>query len=100
MRPSIQLTVAKFGVEQEGWEGTLITEKQVDKAQTKQGALYEGLVPTETGYYHGYYLDVAKAIRGEMKQYVTAETARNNIRIIELARESWKTGRVMPFDAM
>lgn len=36
---------------------------------------------------------MVKAIRGEAAVVVTAETARDGLRILEAARESWVSGR-------
>jgi predicted dehydrogenase len=79
-------------------QGLLITSSQVEANQVKKGSLWEGQIPTCRGDYHGYYQDVVKAIRGERKQYITAETARDNLRIIELARQSWQEGKTLPMD--
>ena len=56
-----------------------------------------GKFPSLPGVYTEYYADVVKAIRGEAEVAVTAEHARNGIRIMELARESAETGRSLPF---
>jgi predicted dehydrogenase len=89
---------AGFAEEPKECDGLLVTSTQVDRKQAQKGKLWEGHVPTLKGDYHGYYRDVARAIRGELPQVVTPENARNCIRIIELARESWKQGRTIAFD--
>ena len=91
-------SVAAFGVEPEENEGLLVTSSQVHPGQVQKGKLWEGRLPTAKGNYHGYYRDVAKAIRGEMPLYTTAQMGRDHIRIIELSRESWKQGKTLPMD--
>lgn len=50
---------------------------------------------TETGSYLGYYKNVADAINGKAPLVVTAEDAELGIRIIEAAKKSHETGRVV-----
>ncbi|RSH87182.1 hypothetical protein EHS25_003673 [Saitozyma podzolica] len=94
----IKSTDPAFGVEPEDCKGLLVTSSRVHPDQAEKAGLWEGNIPTEKGDWHGYYRDVARAIRGDTAQYATAETARNNIRIIELARQSWESGKRLEFD--
>ena len=56
-----------------------------------------GKYPSLDGWCRGYYEDVVKAVRGEADVVVTAETARDGLKIIEAARESWVSGRRVDF---
>ncbi|RSL90278.1 hypothetical protein CEP52_014626 [Fusarium oligoseptatum] len=90
----------KFGVEDESLWGTLTTTEEFDalcQRFDKDAQLYIGQYPTLRGWYRGYYENVAKAIRGEAEIYVKAETARDGLRVIELARESHVNGCAMRF---
>lgn len=51
-----------------------------------------GKYPSLPGWYRGYYENIVDAIRGKSKVNVDPETARDGIRIIELARESHVKG--------
>ncbi|KAL2125005.1 hypothetical protein VTJ04DRAFT_1370 [Mycothermus thermophilus] len=53
--------------------------------------------PSFPGWYRGYYENIVAAIRGETEVFVKPETARDGLRIIELARESHETGRTVPW---
>ncbi len=53
---------------------------------------YTGKYPSLPGWYRGYYENVSAAIRGREEVLVKAETARDGLRIIELARESHEKG--------
>jgi len=56
-----------------------------------------GKVESERGDYSGYYANIYKAMIGEEQLLVTPETARNTIRIIEVAMESSEEKRIVPF---
>lgn len=60
------------------------------------GQQFYGTLETEPGNYMGFYDNVYDVIRKGAAQSVTPEEARNVIRIIELAFESDKQGRVLP----
>lgn len=51
-----------------------------------------GKYPSFQGRYRGYYENVAAAILGREEVYVKPETARDGLRVIELARESHEKG--------
>ena len=87
-----------FGVQDEDAWGYLTTRTQVDPAQVQKGKYWEGRIRGLDGSYQQYYHDVARAIRGEIDVVCKPETARDGIRIIELARESAKKGVTLPFD--
>jgi hypothetical protein len=53
---------------------------------------YIGKYPSLKGWYRGYYENVSAAIRGREGVFVKPETARDGLRIIELARESHEKG--------
>ena len=59
--------------------------------------LYVGKYPSLPGSYRGYYENVAQAIRGNAKVEVDPATARDGIRIMELARESHAKGATVLF---
>ena len=87
-----------FGLEPEATYGLLTTKKQFSKEQVEvEGGNWVGKFPSLNGDYVGYYRDLVKAIRGEGELYVKPETARNGIRVIELARESAEKGTTLPF---
>lgn len=89
-----------FGSEPERTWGTLTTTYPYDTAhQSKDEAtgLYIGQYPSIDGSYRKYYEDVVSAIRGEGKVVVTPEIARDGLRVIELARQSHKEGRSVPW---
>lgn len=67
------------------------------------GTLYlEGAEPsrieTDRGDYRGYYANVRDALLGKEPLAVTAEQAWRTVRMIELASESNRQGRVVPVD--
>ncbi|HEY9878799.1 MAG TPA: oxidoreductase [Leptolyngbyaceae cyanobacterium] len=72
----------------ENW-GSLITEVS--------GLEVEGRVRTLAGCYPAYYQNIADAICGQAELEVKPEEARNTIRIIELAYQSSREQRTVPF---
>jgi predicted dehydrogenase len=89
-----------FGVEEERLWGDLTTKREVDGArQTKDEAsgLWVGKFPTIPGYWRGLYENVVGAIRGEVELEVKPEQSRDGIRVMELARQSWKEGKAVPW---
>ena len=56
-------------------------------------------LPTKRGDYRNFYSNVADAILGKAEQAVSPRAAYHVARIIELALESARTGRVVPVDA-
>ena len=87
---------AEFGYEDESIYGELCTETQVDQGQKKVNGMWLGKFRSLKGDWALYYADVAKAIKGG-KQVVMAETSRDGIKIIELARKSADEGKTLPF---
>lgn len=89
-----------FGIEPEATNGLLTTKEKVDESQTfdETSKKWVGHFASLKGDYCLFYTDLVKAIRGEAELFVKPETARDGIRIIELARESADTGRMLPFD--
>jgi predicted dehydrogenase len=87
-----------YGREDEHIWGTLSTAKEFDtKSQIfdEESRLYIGKYPSMLGRYRGLYENVVAAIRGTAELYVKPETSRDGLRILELARESHDTGRVV-----
>jgi predicted dehydrogenase len=86
----IKVTDDKFGVEPENFHGYLSTTKDSPMGE------HDGPYKSEKGCYRDYYVDVVKAIRGG-EIAVKPEESRNGLRVIELALESVKTGKSVPF---
>jgi len=96
--PGQPATSLGFGVEDERIWGTLTTTTEFDaKSQRfdQDCKKYIGRYPSLPGWYRGYYDNVAAAIRGREEVFVKPETARDGLRIIELARESHEEGRTV-----
>lgn len=92
----MKVTDSKFGVEAEDIWGELTTTKQFCDSQQKVKDRWVGKYESKKGSYSQYYADVAKAVRGG-EQVVKIETSRDGIRLCEVARESAKAGKTMPF---
>ncbi|KAL2021629.1 hypothetical protein VTK56DRAFT_6982 [Thermocarpiscus australiensis] len=93
--PGKPATSPDVGVEPERIWGTLTTTTEFDpKAQKfdQESQKYIGKYPSLPGWYRGYYENVAAAIQGREEILVKPETARDGLRIIELARESHEKG--------
>lgn len=98
--PGQPATDPDFGAEDPRIWGTLSTTGEFDAAtQTLDAAsgLHVGKYPSLPGWYRGYYENVADAVRGRAEVCVRAETARDGLRVIELARESHVRGCTMPW---
>lgn len=78
-----------WGEEPETRWGTLISEVNGNSVERK--------VETEQGCYQEFYREIIRAIGQGGKPAVTAEEARNTIRIIELAKRSSEEKRSVPF---
>jgi hypothetical protein len=83
--------------------GTLISINMVDSSTTsdqvqdpRTGHSIEK-VPTIDGRWMGFYENLAKAFKGVQEIFVKPEEARDVIRLIELAFESTRTGRAVPW---
>jgi len=99
--PGQPATDPSFGLEDEGIWGTLSTTAPFDEAcQTLDEAsgLWIGKYPSLPGWYRGYYENVAAAVRGEAEVFVRAETSRDGLRVIELARRSHVEGRTVAWE--
>lgn len=86
-----------FAQEPEATYGLLTTKAKFDASQELDGGKWVGKFPSWKGDYLGYYEDVVKAIKGEVEVVVKPETARDGLRIIEIARESAERGCTLPF---
>lgn len=89
-----------FGVEDEHIWGTLTTTTEFDgvyQTRDKATGRWIGKCPSLPGWYRGYYENVAAAIRGREEICVKPETARDGLRVIELARESHIKGATIPW---
>lgn len=73
-------TKSDWGIEPESVWGNLVTEIN--------GVYFSGKIQSEVGDYRGYYANVYNAIVDNRPLDVTAEHARNIIRVIELAMQS------------
>ncbi|SNR98328.1 Predicted dehydrogenase [Anaerovirgula multivorans] len=78
-----------WGKEPEALWGTLNTDVK--------GSHFKGKVESEIGDYRAFYKNVYRAILGEEPLQIKPEEARNTIRVIELAIESNKEKRTLPF---
>lgn len=95
-----------WGIEPENTHGTLTTTEKFHDAQEKVTALswvkqevWEGKFPSLKGDYSDYYEDVVKAVRaGGKGTVITAQHARDGLRIIELGRESADQRRTVKMD--
>jgi predicted dehydrogenase len=89
-----------FAIEPKATYGLLATKKKFDESQSHdpETGRWVGKFPSLKGNYVGYYKDVVKAIRGESEVVVKPETARDGLRIIEIARESADKGCTLPFN--
>lgn len=92
----IKATEEGFGAESEDRYGLLTTKKKFDGCQKEEGGRWVGKFPSLKGDYVGYYEDLVGAIRGK-ELVVKPETARDGLRIIEIARESADKGCTLPF---
>ncbi|KAK4041441.1 hypothetical protein C8A01DRAFT_14804 [Parachaetomium inaequale] len=93
--PGQPATGPEIGVEDERIWGTLTTTSEFDPKTQKfdeESKKYIGKYPSLPGWYRGYYENVSAAIRGREEVFVKPETARDGLRIIELARESHEKG--------
>lgn len=91
----------EYGAEAEQIWGTLTTTTQFDREHQSldedvQG-LYIGKHPSLPGWYRGYYENLVDAVRGQAEVLVKPETARDGLRIIELARQSHEQGVTVPW---
>jgi predicted dehydrogenase len=89
-----------FGVEGVSFHGELTTATKVLDGQVEipGRGVWLGKVPSLKGDYTLFYADLAAAVRGERELKVKAETSRDGIKIVELARESSETGKTLKFE--
>ena len=98
--PGQPAPAADYGQEDESIWGTLTTTTEFDpEHQTLDSGsnLYVGKYPSLPGWYRGYYENIVEAVRGNADVDVNPRTARDGIRIIELARESHAKGATVLF---
>lgn len=98
--PGQAATAEDYGREDEIIWGTLATTAEFDATNQKFDSgskLYVGKYPSLPGWYRGYYENVVEAIQGREKVDVDPATARDGIRVIELARESHAKGATVLF---
>ncbi len=84
-----------FGVEDNSLHGLLSTTHEFDgscQSQDSSTGNYVGRYPTITGRYLGFYENLVDALHGRTELQVKPEQSRDGIRVIELARESNRTG--------
>ena len=89
-----------FGVSPPSEYGTLTTCKQFDSHSQKYDAKskkYIGQFPTLNGDNKGYYEALAKTVLQGAPLQAKAETSRDEIRLMELARKSHETGATVPW---
>jgi predicted dehydrogenase len=91
----------RLGVEEPDRWGTLSTKTKVNDSQVLNqelwgGEVWSGKVESERGSGADYYRDLAKALRGG-PLIVDPKQSRDGLRIMELARESYDTGRTLEF---
>lgn len=98
--PGQPATGPDVGVEDERIWGTLTTTAEFDPRSQRldeaSGLYVWAGTPAFGGWYRGYYENVAAAIRGREDVFVRPETARDGLRVVELARAS-RTRRAAPF---
>lgn len=82
-------SAANWGQEPEQQWGTLHTEWQE--------LVYRGKIQSIPGDYGGLYQNLAQAINGKSALYVTAQQARDTIRVIELVMQSSEEGKKLAF---
>ena len=87
-------TETGFGVEDQALHGLLSTTHEFDASCQSQDASgkYVGRYPTITGRYLGFYENLVDALQGRGELQVKPEQSRDGIRVIELARESNRSG--------
>lgn len=86
---AIPADIEEWGKEPEALWGTLNTDIK--------GSHFRGKIESEAGDYRAFYKNVHKAILGEEPLEVKPEEARNTIKVIELAMESNREKRTLPF---
>lgn len=89
----------KFGLEDPRLYGVLTTLDRFDETQAleRKSQKYIGHFPTIPGRWRGFYENLADAVRGKGELAVKAKDSRDGLKIMELARESHKTGRTVPW---
>lgn len=82
----------------EDW-GTLSTTQNAVAGQVLSNDIWTGRFPPVPGSYRNFYVDLVKAIRGEIPVAIDPKTARDGIRVLELAWQSSEQGRSIPYSA-
>lgn len=90
-----------------GWEGEerwgyLHTKTKVEQGQSLKkefwgGDVWSGKVKSERGNGADYYRDLALTLRGKGPLVVNPKQSRDGLKLMEIARESFDTGRTIPF---
>lgn len=93
-----QLGRDEAGCELDTTWGQIETQTKLLDDQEYTGSTWSAKVKTEKGDWGEYYADVVRAVRGGIEPVIKAETSRDGLRIIELARQSAAEGRTLPFD--
>ncbi|KAK0656899.1 oxidoreductase [Cercophora newfieldiana] len=96
--PGEPASAPDFGLEDPRIWGTLTTTSEFDSENQEydeESKLYIGKYPSLPGWYRGYYENIVAAIRGDVEVLVDPETARDGLRVIELARQSHNEGRTV-----
>lgn len=88
LRSGERPNTAQWAMEEESAFGTLYTETTSE------------IIPTELGGYQAFYIQLAAAMDGGGKAPVSVEDALTGIALIELAEESHRQGRTLPFDTV
>jgi len=94
--PPIEISSKEFGIETPAFKGRLITVDRVEGAKEVDG-LWESEVVSEKGNYLGFYENLYDAISGKGELLVHPEEARDVIKLIEIVKESSKTGARLPW---
>jgi predicted dehydrogenase len=99
----MKLDDERLGVEEEDRWGYLSTKTKVDEGQRLEkvlwgGDVWTGKIKSERGSGADYYRDLAKALRGTGPLLVNPKQSRDGLKIMELARESFDTGRTLEFE--
>lgn len=88
LRSGARPSTAQWAFEEEAAFGTLYTDTT------------SAIIPTESGGYQAFYNQLAAAIDGGGNAPVSVDDALTGIALIELAEESHRQGRTLPFDMM
>ncbi|KAJ5963119.1 oxidoreductase [Penicillium waksmanii] len=94
----IQSTSAEFGIGDSTDDGILTTYDEFDgtyQTYNSKAKKFSGKYPTLPGRNRGYYENLADVLRGRSDLKVQPQQSRDGIRLMELARESYLTGKTV-----